>query len=180
MTHGGLPNGTTNDRRRAALSTLSAGIAAVLATASFVALREQYRGECLWIRWNPAPNASYDSKFLFLNFFALLFFACCIWFGAEVVRAVGALAKSSANPVALAAMGALLAMFVYSGVGFDDLETEPNTPKRRYDMERDASLSLSSGLSACCKKPATIASHSAGSSSQFRSALGVPRCSSTA
>ena len=97
----------------------------MLATASFVALREQYRGECLWIRWNPAPNASYDSKFLFLNFFALLFFACCIWFGAEVVRAVGALAKSSANPVALAAMGALLAMFVYSGVGLMTWKLNP-------------------------------------------------------
>jgi hypothetical protein len=125
MTHGGLPNGTTNDGQRAARSTLSAGIAAVLATESFVALRQQYRGECLWIRWNPAPNASYDSRFLFLNLFSLLFFACCIWFGAEVVRAVGALAKSSANPVTLAPMGALLAMFVYSGVGLMTWKLNP-------------------------------------------------------
>jgi hypothetical protein len=41
------------------------------------------------------------------------------------VRAVRALAKSSANPVTLAAMGALLAMFVYSGVGLMTWKLNP-------------------------------------------------------
>jgi hypothetical protein len=119
-----LTNPTTNNTRRTALSTLRAVIAAVLVIASFVALRELYRGECLWIRWHPGTTR-YDLQTFFLSFFGLLFFACSIWFGAEVVSAVGALAKSPTNRVALAATGALLALFIYSGVGLMTWKLNP-------------------------------------------------------
>jgi hypothetical protein len=103
----------------------SAGAAATLAAISFIALREKYRDECLWIRWHPAPDASYDAKFLFLNFFALLFFVCFVWLGIELARTAGALIGATASAMKLAAIGAVLACSLYVVVAAATWEMNP-------------------------------------------------------
>ena len=98
--------------RTAAYALGRAGAAALVATISFIALREKYRGECLWIEWNPDPSLG-AYEFLFLNFFAVLFLVCFVWLGIELVRVADAVLNSGFGSIRLAAVGAVLACSLY-------------------------------------------------------------------
>jgi len=91
--------------RSVGFSALRAGLAAALAAASFIALREKYRGDCLFLDWQ---------MWTFMLFFAGLFLVCFVWFVAELVHPVAMIGGASTAHSILT--GAAIGIAIYSSV----------------------------------------------------------------
>ena len=87
-----------------------------MAAASFVALREKYRGDCLFLDWQ---------MFAFIVFFAGLFFVCFVWLVAESVRLVAILGGVSKKRATL--LGVLVGIVIYSCIASVTWRVNPNT-----------------------------------------------------
>jgi hypothetical protein len=103
----------------AALSAfVRAIIAAAVAALSFIALREYYQGDCLWLQWDPLKDSNNDSnQMLFLVGFGLLFLFSFAWFVTELVRTIGTFVLITDNALGLVLTGVVVATILYAAIG---------------------------------------------------------------
>ena len=91
--------------RSVGLSAFRAALASAVAASSFIALREKYRGDCLFLDWQ---------MWTFMLLFAGLFLVCLVWFVAELVRPVAMI--GGASTVHSILTGAAIGIAIYSSV----------------------------------------------------------------
>lgn len=91
--------------RSVGLSAFRAGLAAAVAAASFITLRERYRGDCLFLDWQ---------MYAFMLFCAGVCLVCFIWLVTELVRSVAMVGGALAAYSTLA--GVIIGIVIYSCV----------------------------------------------------------------
>ena len=92
----------------------------------FLALRENYRGECLELEWNPLSRTNYDTKqFLFLTSLGIVFLLSFLCFGAALVGLATRVVHPSTNLAMALSGGLLVASLIYASLALVTWTRDP-------------------------------------------------------
>lgn len=93
---------------------------------SFFALRENYRGECLWIEWDPLTNYADDTRqFLFLTVFGVLFVVSFILFAWTATLVALKFIAPELKPLTSHSLAVIAAVVIYASVSITTWNLKP-------------------------------------------------------
>jgi len=113
-------------RNPSRLDVLIATASVLVMTLSFFALRENYRGECLWIEWDPLTNYANDTRqFLFLTVFGVLFLVSFMLSAWTVTRVALTSLAPELNPWTSHSLAVIAAVVIYASVSITTWNLKP-------------------------------------------------------